>query len=781
MATFIGSLKQIEQTDANGVLTGLNVTGLANGIVGNVTGNFTGNVSAGGSSTQIQYNANGVISGISGVTSNGTKISMSNANVSITGGFNTQVLTTDGAGNLSWGNPAAGSNGSMQYNHAGSLTGSPVVTATYPNDVLAPVTMPQGSLNAGSQANVAGLAFGNGTYIAAGGTVSATDQQLYLSSSTDAVNWNLAFGGASAASFNNVKYVPHTNQFIFGYNVGGGVGGFVYSNAPSYTTFVAIPSSGNFGQDVATDTHGTWVMLGQNTAARTPISQSFISVTHKAANAPINSSDGFLLAFTGQTGNNFLNSIEWHEAGNRFITVGANGFALSGYWDGVIGNWTILTTGTTNELNKVVSAGNSVIAAGASGTLLVSTNTGNTWTQANIGNITDNITGLTYYASNATVIATTATGPKLITSTDFGNSWTVNAAPNIANSVFKSVVVGSTGQLVLGGSVTTAPNTYATSTFSGLNTVTANITGFRITGGSNGQYLRTDGTGILNWTSTITAGGSNNQVQLNSSGILGGSANLTFVDSGTGGTLSTQRNLTISRGVTVVTNADEFISIGGNTYGNATTPATIGFNSANSTYAGLRFSKEGTERWYMGTDASTQTGNFVINAGSAAITQPLRINGGSGVVSAAKGYALYNLTATNVNNAVDTTLTTWTSAISDNTGLTYTAGTWTNNTSRPLQVMVNLQCAWPFNGVGSRVNYFVQTSLPSARIGMNQMAAISSGNQGTVLNTTALIQLGTGETFSCNVWQNSGSVLSCGSAVSGMNANESTRIAITVM
>jgi hypothetical protein len=59
----------------------------------------------GGSTTQLQYNNAGSFGGISTATYSGGKLSLgSNAEVKITGGSAGQVLSTDGAGNLSWAN-----------------------------------------------------------------------------------------------------------------------------------------------------------------------------------------------------------------------------------------------------------------------------------------------------------------------------------------------------------------------------------------------------------------------------------------------------------------------------------------------------------------------------------------------------------------------------------------------------------------------------------------------------------------------------------------------------
>ena len=79
--------------------------------------------SAGGSNTQVQYNNNGALGGISTVTYNGSVVSLgSNAQISITGGSANQFLKTDGSGSLSWATAGGGL--------AGNATGN-INMATY--------------------------------------------------------------------------------------------------------------------------------------------------------------------------------------------------------------------------------------------------------------------------------------------------------------------------------------------------------------------------------------------------------------------------------------------------------------------------------------------------------------------------------------------------------------------------------------------------------------------------------------------------------------------------
>jgi hypothetical protein len=65
------------------------------------------------------------------------------------------------------------------------------------------------------------------------------------------------------------------------------------------------------------------------------------------------------------------------------------------------------------------------------------------------------------------------------------------------------------------------------------NSLAANISNVIIYGGTNGQYLQTDGTGNLNWSTgggsgNGTTGGVNTQVQFNDNGNFGGNVGFTF-------------------------------------------------------------------------------------------------------------------------------------------------------------------------------------------------------------------------------------------------------------
>lgn len=103
---------------------------------------YTGGIGVpGGNSGTLQYNAGGILGGIGNVTSNGSGISFANiANIKILGGVNGQAIITNGSGNLSFGTIVGGSNTQLQYNNNGVLAGMTNVNFISGNLSLGPVS-----------------------------------------------------------------------------------------------------------------------------------------------------------------------------------------------------------------------------------------------------------------------------------------------------------------------------------------------------------------------------------------------------------------------------------------------------------------------------------------------------------------------------------------------------------------------------------------------------------------------------------------------------------------
>lgn len=131
---------------------------------------------------------------------------------------------------------------------------------------------------------------------------------------------------------------------------------------------------------------------------------------------------------------------------------------------------------------------------------------------------------------------------------EFAGNVTGSSQPNITS-------LGNLTTLVVTGNSNVA-NLQANGVVNFTNTsnVTLGAIGnLRITGGSNGQVLKTNGSGVLSWANdTANAAGSNQQVQFNDGGTtFGGSASFTF--NKTSNTLSVF-NASISNSVTVTAN-----------------------------------------------------------------------------------------------------------------------------------------------------------------------------------------------------------------------------------
>ena len=147
--------------------------------------------SPGGSNTQLQFNNNGTLGGIPNVTYNGSNLSLGNAsNVKIGGGSNGFILSTDGAGNISWKNPAL-----SVTTVSANTTMSTAIDVYFANGPIT-LTLPNASGNAGETFYVKNI---NNQPVTVTGinTIdnSANMIMSYLKSSitiiSDGSNWNI--------------------------------------------------------------------------------------------------------------------------------------------------------------------------------------------------------------------------------------------------------------------------------------------------------------------------------------------------------------------------------------------------------------------------------------------------------------------------------------------------------------------------------------------------------------------------------------------------------------
>ena len=117
------------------------------------------NANPGGTNTQLQFNSNGSLGGISNVTWNGNILSLGNVSaLSIGGGQNGYFLQTDGTGNLTWaaggggggnGSPG-GANSQVQFNDAGTFGGDAGFTYNNQTNTLHVDNIDSGTANVGT-------------------------------------------------------------------------------------------------------------------------------------------------------------------------------------------------------------------------------------------------------------------------------------------------------------------------------------------------------------------------------------------------------------------------------------------------------------------------------------------------------------------------------------------------------------------------------------------------------------------------------------------------------
>jgi hypothetical protein len=126
-----------------------------------------------------------------------------------------------------------------------------------------------------------------------------------------------------------------------------------------------------------------------------------------------------------------------------------------------------------------------------------------------------------------------------------------------------------------------------TATYTGGNLTLGNVANLKITGGTNGYVLQTDGAGNLAWTAQTggggngSPGGSNTQIQYNDNGLFGGNVGFTFNE--VSGNVAMPGNLAVTGNVTG--NVQTAYLANYATTANAVAGANVSGTVANATYA----------------------------------------------------------------------------------------------------------------------------------------------------------------------------------------------------
>ena len=519
-----------------------NITG-NNSNIANIYGNF---ISINGLANVVTLNANGSISTTGNVTS-AANVVANNASVGnlITAGALTVTANVQG-GNFNASN-AITAGGSLLVN---SITSNTTISAGGNVSVTGNVAVAQaitatGNINTSANLTVAVNANVNGNLRVGGnvssnlipsanntynlGTPTQRWQDLYLSNSTIYLGTTTLSANASGVTISgNIDTANISTGNI---------------NATGVASVVGVVASGNvLAGNVNAVTNATvggsltvtqWANSGNITTARviasgnitTSANLSVTGLTTVTGNVDAgNLRTAGLITSTGNiTGGNILTAGLVSSTGN----VNAGNLRTAGLITstGNITGGNILTAGAISaagnaNVNVMYAAGNIITAASLNANSgLVSSQTLRVTNTANIG--TANITTVDSHLSPSGV-----------------TNWNLGAP----NSPWRAIYAGANGVIISNVAITSdgsnieIPNAEINSARvnSFVATTSANlgpIGNFKVTGGSNGQILRTDGTGNLSFINPaliVLPVGTNTQVQFNDNGVLGASSSFTF-------------------------------------------------------------------------------------------------------------------------------------------------------------------------------------------------------------------------------------------------------------
>jgi len=488
-----------------------------------VTGNITsGNANLGNNVSANFFTGNGIyLTGITtaGISNGNSNVSIpssnGNVNISAVGNANVLVITGTGAnitgtldvtGNITAGNISI----SAGSGAGGSITGGNLISANY-------IT---GTLTTAAQPNITSV-----------GTLSSLS-----------VTGNITSGNANLGNNVTANFFTGNGSLLTGITVSAG-NSIVNGNSNVLVTAngnVTTSVAGNANILIVTGTganiSGTLNVTGNTTVANLSTSGSGGNIS----NVNVVSANTFTASGNVTAGNASLGNAT---TANFFIGSGNNLSNIQGSnVTGAVGLATFATTANAvagaNVSGQVTFAAtaNAVAGANVSGQVTFAA-TANSVAGANV-------TGAVTYATTANSVAGANVSGQVANALVSGTVYT-NAQPNITT-------VGS----LLGLTVSNATGVVNFTTTA--NIALGPVSNVHITGGSNGQYLQTDGSGNLSWStvstnpSNISNGNSNVSISTANGNITMsavGNANIVTV-TGTGanisGTLNTTGNVTFT-------------------------------------------------------------------------------------------------------------------------------------------------------------------------------------------------------------------------------------------
>jgi hypothetical protein len=542
--------------------TGANISGTAN-ITGNVNAPYfigngaflTGvdtspaNISNGTSNVQVTLNGNvttsvGTVANVFTVTTTGANISgtlnvtgQSNlgnvGNVKITGGTSGYVLGTDGAGNLNWVAPAAGSSIISNGN-------SNVRIATANGNVSIAAVGNSTMTITGTGANISGYANITGNvnapfFIGNGSALTGIGGAGYIFNGTSSANIPTSGGNLniSIAGNSNIGIFTGTGLNVAGYtNVTGNVNAQYFIGNGFYLTGIST-SPGN----ISNGTSNVQVLLNGNVTTSVNGNANVMTVTGTGAN---------ITGTANISGN--LSAGNLNTSGQLVSTLAAGTAPLLVVSTTQVANLNVEKAGTvtTNAQPNITSVGSLTGLTVSNATGVVDFTTTANVTLGAVGNL--HITG----GTSGYVLQTDGLGNLSWDSTDSISNGNSNVNIPSANGNVNISAVGNANIVVVTG---TGANINGTLNVTGESNL-GNVGNVKITGGTNGYVLQTDGSGNLTWVvpsasvSSISNGNSNVNIPSADGNInLTAVGNTTVVVTGTGvnvsGTLNTTNTATV--------------------------------------------------------------------------------------------------------------------------------------------------------------------------------------------------------------------------------------------
>jgi hypothetical protein len=229
---------------------------------------------------------------------------------------------------------------------------------------------------------------------------------------------------------------------------------------------------------------------------------TFASTANSVAGANVSGAVSFASTANAVAGANVSGAVSFASTANS--VAGAN-------VSGQVGNALVAGTVYTNAQPNITSVG-TLTSLGVTGNI--------TGGNANLGNsvVANFFTGSGAFLTSVTAVtAATVTTNAQPNITSVGTLTALTVGNATANSTFGNGTITSTGNI----------------SFTGANVSLGAVGNLKITGGTAGYFLSTDGAGNLSWGAAeggggVSATGSNTQIQFNDAGSLGASANLTF-------------------------------------------------------------------------------------------------------------------------------------------------------------------------------------------------------------------------------------------------------------